>query len=98
MRYLDPEKKKTWKRNTYQKSGVLRRYNITRDNLDKLIETADGFCQICEFKMGVVHIDHDRNTGKVRGLLCKQCNAALGLFMDSPHLLRAAADYIERCD
>jgi hypothetical protein len=40
-------------------------------------------------------IDHDHDTGKVRGLLCRQCNLAVGYAQDDPPLLRALADYLE---
>lgn len=41
-------------------------------------------------------MDHDHETGQVRGLLCRNCNLNNGIFQDSPTLLRNAAEYIER--
>lgn len=41
-------------------------------------------------------VDHCHSTGKVRKLLCHNCNRALGLMKDNPVLLRFAADYVER--
>jgi hypothetical protein len=41
-------------------------------------------------------IDHDHGTGKVRGLLCRDCNQGIGRFHDNPAILRKAADYIEQ--
>jgi hypothetical protein len=47
-------------------------------------------------RAGVFHIDHDHETGRVRGLLCSRCNTALGYMDDDPTKLRDAADYLER--
>ncbi len=52
-------------------------------------------CQICS-ESSIMHIDHDHETGVVRGALCQKCNMALGLMRDNPLLLRLAADYLER--
>jgi len=40
-------------------------------------------------------IDHNHNTGEFRGVLCKQCNRALGMFKDSSMILRNAVEYLE---
>ncbi len=40
-------------------------------------------------------VDHDHQTGFVRGLLCRDCNAALGLFKDSQEILERAIGYLE---
>ena len=64
-----------------------------------------GLCAICSKPETDIHnvnrkakrlaIDHDHATGEIRGLLCAKCNRGLGMFLDSPQLLFAAADYIE---
>ena len=43
-----------------------------------------------------LYIDHDHETGKVRGLLCLQCNTALGLLKDNPKVLKKALKYLTR--
>lgn len=53
-----------------------------------------GKCALCS-KRKASSVDHCHTSGKVREILCNQCNLALGLFNDSPELLRAAADYID---
>lgn len=42
------------------------------------------------------HIDHDHQTGKVRGVLCSRCNMALGLLHDSPATLARLIEYLQR--
>lgn len=58
-------------------------------------------CQICscdltELNIRDVHLDHDHKTGKIRGLLCFQCNTGLGHFKDDVDRLQKAIDYLLR--
>jgi hypothetical protein len=52
-----------------------------------------GVCAICGEAIEL-HCDHSRRTGKTRGLLCRTCNAALGMFKDSPTRLKRALCYL----
>ncbi len=54
-----------------------------------------GLCAICR-TAPAEHVDHDHVTGRVRQLLCFNCNGGLGQFKDDPAVLRAAASYVER--
>lgn len=51
-------------------------------------------CAICTTEKQLVG-DHDHVTGKPRGILCRNCNLAIGNLFDSPTLLRKAAQYLE---
>ena len=73
-----------------------------KDYLD-IAEEQGYVCAICgqdNFKMGDFHsgvlvVDHDHQTGKVRGLLCHNCNRALGLLHDDKSALSQALKYLE---
>ncbi len=73
---------------------LKRRYGIGADELDRLVEQQGGRCLICG-RDGPEHVDHDHETGEVRGILCFNCNGGLGQFRDDPEALRRAADYLE---
>jgi len=79
-----------------------RRYGI--DNYDELLEKQAGVCAICgntetatlRGKVKRLAVDHDHATGKIRGLLCNNCNNMLGRSQDNPDTLRKAANYLEQ--
>ena len=77
------------------------KYGIDQEFYEYLVEQQDSECKICgDYKPsflpgGGLVVDHDHRTGKVRGLLCRECNLRLGYFHDNPELLRKAADYVE---
>ena len=70
---------------------------IARERLEKIQHNR---CAICDAHAADNHkelsLDHDHETGEIRGLLCNNCNTVLGMADDNPHLLRAAADYLEK--
>ena len=80
-----------------------RLYGLSHEDYLDLLETQGGVCAICHQPETMTYkgspkslcVDHDHDTGKVRGLLCAACNFALGKFQDDPARLRAAADYLE---
>jgi hypothetical protein len=72
-----------------------RRYGITTEEYLALCDKQDGCCAICNSNGVKLVVDHDHTSGKVRQLLCADCNLALGGFRDSSTILRAAANYID---
>src|SRR5215212_9562868 len=74
---------------------LTRRYGISADEADLMLEMQQGMCAICQVEPAA-HVDHDHETGAVRQLLCFNCNGGLGQFKDAPEVLRTAADYVER--
>lgn len=83
----------------YQRNYRLKNtYGITLIQYEEMFNKQNGCCAICnvsEEKLTIrLHIDHNHKTGKVRGLLCKKCNSAIGLFDDNLDLLNKAINYI----
>tara|TARA_R100000365_G_C2732526_1_gene62509 strand:- start:268 stop:669 length:402 start_codon:yes stop_codon:yes gene_type:complete len=74
------------------------RYNLTEEQFKNMIIDCNNKCTICEQSFNDIKmcIDHSHDTGKVRGLLCDDCNKALGLFKDSTVNLKNAIDYLKR--
>jgi len=72
------------------------RRGITPEQLVDRYERQECCCAICKDEIKLVDsaIDHNHNTGEFRGVLCKQCNRALGMFKDSPTVLQNAIEYL----
>lgn len=81
----------------------LKNYGITSDDYRTLLLHYNGLCAIChstgflmrESHQALLMVDHDHRTGRVRGLLCHNCNRALGLLHDSINNLKRAIVYLE---
>ncbi|WP_369356154.1 endonuclease VII domain-containing protein [Streptomyces sp. cg2] len=77
------------------RQGHLRRhYGITEAERDVMIAAQGGLCAICR-KAPAAHVDHCHATGKVRGVLCFNCNSAIGKLGDDPDVIRRAIAYLE---
>ncbi|MEG3632036.1 endonuclease VII domain-containing protein [Streptomyces poriticola] len=71
-----------------------RKYGLTASERDQLIASQGGVC--CTSPAALPeHVDHCHETGRVRGVLCFSCNAALGQFKDRPDAIWRAAAYVE---
>lgn len=74
-------------------SRLWQRYGISLEDYARLNERQQGRCGICSRDMELV-IDHDHETGKVRGLLCGPCNRAIGWFGDTAEGVARAVAYL----
>ena len=84
--------------NARDRTGVIRRkYGLTPDEVAAMLEGQKGRCWICRQPFGSKspHIDHCHATGKVRGLLCRECNLGLAHFADDSKSLMRAARYLK---
>jgi hypothetical protein len=80
---------------------IARRYGVTPDFVEALFEVQGGCCAICrrpldgeKLDLTAPQVDHDHETGLVRGILCRACNTGLGMLGDSVETLRAALTYL----
>lgn len=92
MAYANPQKRRT---------DLRRRYGLTPEEYDEMVQRNNGRCWLCMARPKAgrqLQVDHDHDTGAVRGLLCKDCNVALGVLGDNPIFLRRALCYVETGD
>jgi hypothetical protein len=89
-------------RNRRRSSYMKMNYGITLEERTKLLEQQEFKCAICQIELKTqgthTHTDHCHGSGKVRGILCTNCNRGLGHFKDSVSHLRAAIDYLSRTE
>lgn len=74
-----------------------RKYGLEPGEYDRILERQGGGCAICKqpcARERRLSVDHCHSTGRVRGLLCQNCNAAIGMFKDDTALLFRAIDYL----
>lgn len=91
-KFCQKEYRRWWK--------ISRKYGLAKEDYMKIMESQKGQCGICRGTLDAARakapvVDHCHKTGRVRGILCKLCNMAIGGMKDSPMRLRAAAVYLE---
>lgn len=69
-------------------------YGITQDDFNQMWSDQGGKCAICHEAHEMLVTDHCHATGRVRGLLCRNCNFGLGHFRDDPASLLRAIEYL----
>lgn len=104
LAYINGKRNIKGKNNPNYKHGKLvgemigkrwNKYGITEEEFQIKLNKQNNKCAICN--MGFIEtprIDHDHETGNVRGLLCNSCNGGLGLFKDNLELITKALSYL----
>lgn len=79
---------------------LKKNYGMSIDEYQDLWSSQDGRCACCGAEESShkrrLHVDHDHDTGQVRGLLCTKCNPGLGYFGDSIEKLEMAIEYLKK--
>lgn len=99
------ERARQWNKNNPERKAYFRdrdndkrtadRYNLSAQELKDLRYAAAGRCAICKRELRLV-VDHDHETGRVRGMLCRRCNLGIGHLDDNPVTLIAALAYLSK--
>ena len=78
---------------------LLRKYGLTERAYTLLLKQQHGRCKLCGTKkpggIGTFHVDHEHHTGRIRAILCNNCNALLGYAQDSIERLQKAISYLQ---
>ena len=96
-RALPEHERKRRRKEIARHCQLMARYGLSAAEYDKLFEQQKGVCRICALPCSTgkrLAVDHDHETRKIRGLLCRRCNRGLGHF-PSLYLLRRALAYLE---
>jgi hypothetical protein len=91
---LNPEKAKEHSRRTH----IMRKFGLTVEQYDTMLAEQNNGCAICGQSCATgmnLAVDHDHATGKVRALLCKNCNTAIGLLGEDTDRMAKAIEYIQ---
>lgn len=78
----------------WRERHLRQRYGMSLEDYDRMYSLQDGRCAICGRSLDLLCVDHNHQTGEVRGLLCKVCNQWLGLVDDDPKKAIKAARYM----
>ena len=96
-RRLPEHERKRRRQESSRHCQLMARYGLSAASYDKLLAAQEGVCRICKQPCSTgkrLAVDHDHETKKVRGLLCRRCNRGLGHF-PTLEMLRSAVDYME---
>ena len=101
-RYHNDENYKQKSIDSAWRSSLKRKFGISIETYIEMLEKQNYRCAICDRHQEELPkrmaVDHNHDTGKVRGLLCGNCNPGIGNLGDSVELLRKAIEYLEEND
>jgi hypothetical protein len=90
-------REKTVQRKAQAKWGALKmKFGLSKERWKDMLDSQGGLCAICSVLLDRPCVDHDHETGVVRGFLCVGCNTGIGSLGDSPARLESAAMYLRK--
>ena len=84
--------------NEHRKYVLKSLYGITVEQYNEVYSEQEGKCAICHSWFPVLGVDHNHNTKRIRGLLCRQCNLVLGNSKENILVLESAIKYLQERD
>lgn len=99
-KYRATERCKTQQKHAQRKLHLKTKFNMSVNDYENMMLKQNSNCAICGINQSEISkklcIDHCHQTGKIRGLLCNNCNSGIGMFNDSITLLASAKEYLKR--
>jgi hypothetical protein len=106
-RHAKTEHRRLYMRDYYRRWAWKKKFGLEPEEVHALVEQQDGACAICHRAFDLdargygraelfPHVDHDHDTGAIRGLLCNSCNVSIGRFGECVDTMRRAIDYLTR--
>jgi hypothetical protein len=77
--------------------GRIGTYGLAHERYREMEESQLGRCAICQQERRPLTVDHDHETGRVRMLLCRDCNGALGMMRENPEWIQNMVAYAKMC-
>ena len=107
VRHSESQRRSRQKNPRVYRNKILRRtFGITLEEYEAIEQAQGGVCAICRNPETEIHpqskklrhlaVDHDHDTGQIRGLLCNSCNRALGLMRDNEQIVLSAYLYLTK--
>lgn len=103
-RQMSLEAQKRYRQNNLEKTKqmsreghIRRKFGLTVEEYESMLNSQNKVCAICKQDCNTgnrLAVDHNHKTGKIRGLLCKNCNTSIGLLKENINVLENAIIYL----
>lgn len=83
-----------------KRANYRRKFGLEIEDIELILSSQDYRCLICKIHQNdlpkALAVDHCHNTGRIRGMLCSNCNTALGMVKDSIWILKELIEYLNK--